>query len=96
MSIFLPKHLSTSWVRSLSRCVSWIASIAILYVFRVRFMVDHFSIPLSWLDGAAKPFTFRVAMFMFALCRVVFFFFFFGIHFRAPESTEPYVARSPT
>jgi hypothetical protein len=23
------------------------------------------------------------------------FFFFFGFHFRAPEGTEPYVARSP-
>jgi hypothetical protein len=47
-------------------CVSCTARIAILYLFSVLFTLDHFSMPVILLEGAAKPFMLMVAMLMFA------------------------------
>src|SRR5712671_6035289 len=52
---------------SLSRCITWIASIAILFVLKVLLIRDHLSVKFIFTVGALVPFTFRVARVIFAL-----------------------------
>ena len=61
-----PKMERTSFRRSLSRWVSWIARMAILCLFMVRATVDHFSMPFRERDGAVKPFMLSEAMLILA------------------------------
>ena len=53
ISSFLPKQAVASCRRAGSRCVSWRVRMAMLLLFIVRFIADHFSIPIMLLDGAA-------------------------------------------
>ena len=66
MSIFFPKQLKIWSSSSWSMWVSWTARIAILNLFRVLFIMDHFSRPVMLLEGAEKPFMLIVAMLIFA------------------------------
>ncbi len=75
VSLFL-KQSWTDCRRVLSRCVSCKARIAILFLFMVWYIDDHFSIPDMLLAGAVKPFMFSEAIFMFA-----FSVWFFGFRF---------------
>lgn len=62
----LPKQVRILSARSLSRCVSWMASIAILLDLIVRLIRDHLSIKFVLAVGALAPLMFRVAMTIFA------------------------------
>ena len=63
-----PKQAFTFCRRSWSKWVSCRARIVILLSLMVRLIVDHLSIPDMLLAGAAKPFTFRVAIVILAFC----------------------------